>query len=481
MKLLLIWPNSRNEVLGWGDLGAIAEPLALEYLAAGVRLDGHEARVLDLRLHPHELERTLREYRPDLVGVTAFSMHVLRALEVCRQAKQMLPHCWTIAGGHHATLLPEEFFEPQVDFVVAGEGVRPLRALLRALEVGSGVAEISGLWYRREGRFAPAGTGVDAERALIHPRADFTGADPDPRFDIDSLPLPDRLVTGPDRDTYFIDWMRPIALLRTTVGCPYRCSFCSLWRIMDGKYHRREVERVVEELATIREEFVFLVDDEAFIHGRRMQRLAEAIRKAGIQKRFFAYCRIDTLLREEAVLRQWREIGLERLFIGIEAITEAGLRDFNKRIHVAQVEAGLGLARTLGIEVFAQFIVSPQFGRRDFQQLIRFIEHHRIRYPSFTVLTPLPGTELLTTFDAVLEKQPNGRPNWDLFDCQNAVTETRLSPDEFRREYRNLHRVFNGSYIQYREHPCLVGAEPAAAGAAGSRRPQADRVLPFPG
>ena len=37
MKILLIWPNSRNEVLGWGDLGAVAEPLALEYLAAGVR------------------------------------------------------------------------------------------------------------------------------------------------------------------------------------------------------------------------------------------------------------------------------------------------------------------------------------------------------------------------------------------------------------------------------------------------------------
>ena len=74
MKVLLIWPKSRNEVLGWGDLGAIAEPLALEYLAAGVKQDGHSARVLDLRLHPDALVSTLRDFQPDIVGVTAFSM-----------------------------------------------------------------------------------------------------------------------------------------------------------------------------------------------------------------------------------------------------------------------------------------------------------------------------------------------------------------------------------------------------------------------
>ena len=87
---------------------------------------------------------------------------------------------------------------------------------------------------------------------------------------------------------------------------------------------------------------------------------------------------------------------------------------------------------------------------------MRFIEHHRIRYPSFTVLTPIPGTELLANFDAVIERQPNGRPNWDLFDCQNAVTRTTLPPDEFRREYQNLYHVFKGSYTQYQDHPFLM-------------------------
>ena len=438
MKVLLIWPGSRNEVLGWGDLGAVAEPLALEYLAAGAKSHGHEVQLLDLRLHRDELDKTLLDFAPDVVGVTAFSMHVLSALAICRRVKTQLPRCRTVVGGHHATLMPDDFFEPQVDFVVIGEGVRPFGALLQALSTSKPATDICGIWSRVDDRFVRGGS--------------------EPRFEMDALPMPDRSVTTHDRDRYFIDWMKPIALIRTTVGCPYRCNFCSLWKIMDGRYHVRDIERVVAELATIQEPFVFLVDDEAFINGRRMRRLAEALRSEALHKRYFAYCRIDTLIRERDVLAAWREVGLERLFIGIEAISEAGLAGYNKRLTLAQVERGLETADDLGIEVFAQFIVNTNYSRQDFKQLVRFIEHHKLRYPSFTILTPLPGTELLSNFDDVLERQPNGRPNWDLFDCQNAVTQTRLPSAEFRHEYRNLHRVFNGAYIQYREHRHMDGA-----------------------
>ncbi len=444
MRLLLVWPNSRNEVLGWGDLGAVAEPLALEYLAAAARQDGHAVEVLDLRLHPADLENTVAAFRPDVVGVTAFSMHVRRALAICRTVKARRPECWTVVGGHHATFLPEDFFEPEVDFVVTGEGVGPLRELLQARGRGASSVRVPGIWTRHDGRFVSGG--------------------PQGRLELDSLPMPDRSVSARDRHAYFIDWMKPVALVRTTVGCPYRCTFCSLWKIMDGRYYVRDIERVVAEIATIREEFVFLVDDEAFINGRRMASLAGALEAHGLHKRYFAYCRMDTLLREREVLASWRRIGLERLFIGVDAVTEKDLDEYNKRLTPIQIETGFRVAQDLGIEIFAQFVVNTDYTRRDFQRLIRFIEHHRIRYPTFTILTPIPGTALLSpTFDNVVERQPNGRPNWDLFDCQNAVTPTRLPRDEFRAEYRNLYRVFKGAYTQYREHVHLV----PAAGAGG--------------
>jgi radical SAM superfamily enzyme YgiQ (UPF0313 family) len=438
MRVLLIYPNARSELIGWGDLGAIAEPLALEYLAAGALQDGHEVRILDLRLHIDELEGTLESFRPEVVGVTGYSMHVLRDLAICARAKQLLPDCRTVVGGHHATLLPEDFFEPQIDFVVQGEGVHPFVSLLRALEAGREPRSIPGLWSREGEEFASGG--------------------PPAPFDIDSLPLPDRTLVAADRASYFIDWMKPIALTRSTVGCPYRCTFCSLWKIMDGKYHMRGVDRVVAELAEIPEEYVFLADDEAFIHRRRMRQLAEAISASGLRKRYFSYCRIDTLLRDRDLMQLWREIGLERLFIGIEAVSAKGLTEYNKRLQIAQIEDGLAAARELGIEVFAGFIVNTDFTSRDFKQLVRFIEHNEVSYPSFTVLTPLPGTPALANFDTVIERQPNGRPNWELFDLQNPVTRTAIPREAFLQEYRNLWRVFAGKTLPYRQNTLLPGS-----------------------
>jgi radical SAM superfamily enzyme YgiQ (UPF0313 family) len=438
MRVLLIWPNSRNEVLGWGDLGAIGEPLALEYLGAALTRAGHEARILDLRLNPRDLALTLAEYAPEMVGVTAFSMHVRRAVEICREVKALSPTSRTVVGGHHATFLPEDFFDPAIDFVVCGEGTAAIAELADAGLQGEPV-KVAGMWRHTGDRHI-----LDAPAHDLSPDA------------LARMPRPDRSLTAATRDQYFIDWMRPVALMRTTLGCPYRCTFCSIWKAMEGHYLIRDTAEVVEELEEIEEPWVFLIDDEAFINGKRMIRLADAIEKAGIHKRFFTYCRIDTLLRQREAVARWRSIGLERLFIGIDAITTKDLDEYNKNCSISQIESGLATARELGIEVFAQFVVNTDYDRTAFKQLTRFIEHHRITYPSFTVLTPLPGTDLLPDFAAVTERQPNDRPNWDLFDCQNAVTRTSLSKAEFRREYRGLYKVFKGSYVEYRDHTFLV-------------------------
>jgi radical SAM superfamily enzyme YgiQ (UPF0313 family) len=439
-RVLLVWPDSLNDVLGWGDLGAVAEPLALEYLGAALRDAGHEVRILDLRLRKGGLAEALSRFRPNLIGVTAFSMHVRRAVEICAEAKAWNPSLLTIVGGHHASFLPADFFEPWVDIVVAGDGTEAIVAA--ALEASGGrQAAGDGLWRRdSQGIFACTGK---AARLLS-------------REEFDRLAPPDRSLTSNDRDRYFIDWMRPVALVRTSVGCPYRCSFCSVWRVFDGHYHLRSVDKVVAEIASVEEPNIFLVDDEAFINGKRMIALAHALREAGVEKNYFTYCRIDTLVKNRDAVEAWTEIGLKRLFVGIDAISAKDLDAYNKKCSIEQIEHGLETARALGVGVFAQFVVNTDYSPEDFKALVRFIERNGIDYPSFTVLTPLPGTGMLETFDGVVERQPNGRPAWDLFDCQNAVTETRLPPDEFRRRYRDLYRVFKGAYTQYREHVVAI-------------------------
>jgi radical SAM superfamily enzyme YgiQ (UPF0313 family) len=427
MRVLLVYPDARRELIGWGDLGAVAEPLALEYVGAAARKAGHEARILDLRLHPDDLEPVILDWQPDVVGVTGYSMHVLRNLEICAAARSVGAGCRTVVGGHHATLLPEDYFEPPVDHVVVGEGTAPFGALLRRIAAGEPADGIPGVWTRgADGSFLLGG----------HP----------PQTDLAGMPRPDRGLTAGDRDKYYIDWMRPIALVRTTVGCPYRCSFCSLWKIMDGKYLRREVSDVVAEIATIPERYVFLVDDEPFVNVRRMRLLAEQLADADVDKEYFGYCRIDSFLRDRALMELWRSIGLRRVFFGIESIFDDELEEYNKRQRRSQIVEAIQVARELGIGTMSNFIIKPTYEMRHFADVVAFIRDSGIDYPSFTILTPIPGTEAGSRFEDFTELQPNGRPRWDLFDLQHPVVPTTLEPEEFRRQYHLLHRVFADQY-----------------------------------
>lgn len=423
LKILLVYPDSRLELIEWGELGAIAEPLALEYVASAAIAEGHEVTILDLRLPNKGFEACIAEFRPDMLGLTGYSMHVLRMKELARQCKNLLPECRVVVGGHHATLLPDDFFVAFVDYIAVGEGITAFRNLLRSLAQNASCDSIPGLWCRRdENVFSFGGT--------------------PPPFAINELPMPNRDLLSSQRDQYFIDRMRPIALLRTTVGCPYRCSFCALWRIMDGRYHKRTIEHVVDELRLIREPNVFLVDDEPFIDAHRISSLAEAIRLSGIRKRYFAYCRIDTLIRQRNILVAWREIGLERIFLGIEAVSASELAEYNKAIDVVEIERALTIAKDLGLNVFAQFMVHPRYTKADFRRLVRFIEYNDLDSPWFTILTPIPAGGLLPDFSNICERQLDGRPNWELFDFQHVVSNTSLPKDVFIQEYRSLWRHF---------------------------------------
>ncbi|MCB1739470.1 MAG: radical SAM protein [Gammaproteobacteria bacterium] len=422
MKILLVYPNAERELIGYMDLGAIAEPIALEYVAAAGRRLGHDVRLLDLRLHVHDLDSTLLDYQPDVVGVTGYSMHVLRNLEVCARAKTLVPECKTVVGGHHVTLEPVDYFEPQMDFLVIGEGIIAFQAILNRLQGGEPVAGIPGVWSRVDGSFRFGG--------------------PSPHFDIDSLPVPDRSLVPTDRSEYHIDDMKPVALARTTVGCPYRCSFCSLWRIMDGHYYKRDLDDVAREFAAIPERYIHLSDDEPFVNQRRMMQLADRLEAHGVDKNYYAYCRIDTFLKNRELMRRWRDLGLNRLFFGVETIFDHELAQYNKRQKRDQIVEALALARQLDIRIFANFIIHPSYTEKEFDEVKRFIREQEVEYPSFTIWTPIPGIEDGgTNYDQVLELQDNGRPDWSQFDLQHAVIKTARPKHEFFALYGSLYEV----------------------------------------
>ena len=412
MKILLVEPAKAAVTLGGEDF-SVYEPLALEYIAAGVAKD-HDVQILDLRLE-NNLPRVLKEFHPDIVGITAYTVHVNTVRRLFETIKTQNPEVLTVVGGHHATIAPGDFASPWIDLIVMGEGIFAFREIVARLERGQGFDGIPGIAFPRNGR-------------LI--KTDYS-----PLTDLDIFPFPERRLTAQYRNHYYSEWMRPLASVRTSKGCPFRCSFCALWKIAGGRYLRRDPEAIVEELACIDEDYIFFADDESLVDVDRMRALARLIKGTGIDKRYFLYGRSDTITRNPDLLAQWREVGLERVFVGLEFFREQDLAFIRKGSSLDDNRRAVRILQDLGIEIYASFIVRPEFTRQDFAEFRQYCRDLDLTFASFAVLTPLPGTDFYADVKSQLITH-----NYDYFDFLHTVLPTELPLKEFYAEYANLYR-----------------------------------------
>ena len=112
LRVLLIQPDLPQAV-GFRTV-ALPEPLHLEMVAATV--PEHDVCILDMRLDGN-LEGALKRFWPEMVAVTALTPEVYAAQSILQRVKSFSAEIFTVVGGHHATLLPQDFFVPQVDAI----------------------------------------------------------------------------------------------------------------------------------------------------------------------------------------------------------------------------------------------------------------------------------------------------------------------------------------------------------------------------
>ncbi len=408
MRILLVQPPSNIPFI---DKVYMHEPLALEYLGAGLKQDSHHVQLHDARIEPDVLTAA-RRFQPDLVAITAYTSQVNIVKELAGQLKKLEHAPFLVIGGHHATVKPDDFNDPVFDLVVIGEGVEALRHIAMEAAGERRFTKIAGLAIPGEG---------------------FHRTPPRPHPELDDLPIPDRRLSARYRPHYFSEWLKPLASVRTSLGCTARCSFCALWTLTEGKYLRRSPDKVVEELQTIEEKNVFFCDDESMCDVKRMDQLAELIDQEGIQKNYFLYARVDTIIRHPELFAKWHDIGLKQVFVGMESFADDHLQEMNKGITIRQQKEAVRILKELDILLYASFVVDPAFTKKDFRALKAYVRRLKLEHASFSVLTPLPGTSL---YD---ERQAELLPyNPELFDFIHTVLPTTLPLAEFYDEFAKL-------------------------------------------
>jgi hopanoid C-3 methylase len=412
MNVLLLRPVPRNERFGLGPFFRI-EPLGMEYIGAALISHGHRVTLRDLRF-ARTPEHYIRATRPQLVGIAC--MHALEtddALALAERVRRASPDAFILVGGHSAAAFPAPFFQAEVDAICLDDGERVVPELADTLETGGRARDVAGLLVRQG-------------------RDEFVRTASDPRpFSLDEVPLPARHLVDGWRREYACLHHRPTYLIETARGCPFRCSFCSVWQLFDRSFRERSIESVCEDFASAGDH-IFVADDLFWNHAPRSRALADALRARGVRKQWIlVQSRVDTVANHPDLLEAWRPLAVEfDIFFGLEAATNEGLSGLIKDTTIDRTAEGVRVAREHRYGVTGNFVIDPAWTGADFERLWDFVARHELHRAGFTILTPLPGTayydEMRDRIRAV---------EWAQFDMHHLLWEPALGADRFFELY----------------------------------------------
>lgn len=348
-KLLLINPVGRKSGFLLSKFSTFP-PLSLAYVAA-VTPSNWEVKILDENFDQFEFEEA------DLVGITAFTSNITRAYEISQKYSKR--NIKVVIGGIHASMLPDEALQ-YADSVVIGEVEGIWGSLIKDFENNA----LSPVY---------AGPKIDLSRYRIKPRRDLLH--PDYRWHS----------------------------IQTSRGCPFNCNFCSVSKYLGKEYRQRTANDVLNELDEIKGEYVVFLDDNLIGYStenkNRAIELFKGMIERGIKKRWWMQTSINVGDNEQ-LIKLAAQSGCMYAFIGFETISNEHLKGMKKginlKIGVENYTKVVDLFHKYGIAVLGAFIIgndheSPEY----YKALADYIVRSGIDIVQITILTPLPGTNLM--------------------------------------------------------------------------------------
>ncbi|HMD98190.1 MAG TPA: radical SAM protein [Terriglobia bacterium] len=360
------------------------ENLALRYIASSLEDRGHNIAIVpfDSEQDTESAVRQTLTFEPQVVGLSM--VFTARGHEFCRLAKRIREAGFrghVIAGGPFASFncerLVTEF--PEFSSVGLGEGEELMCCLAENLDH---LDRVPGLCYRDD-------AGLPKTNAAI--------GNPDK---LDDLPWP-------KRTTFHSYFDKPIASVLTSRGCWRDCAFCSInaWyeRVGGKKFRIRSVESIVAELSDLYHRHgvrIFNFQDDNFFLPNpvkavaRFSAIRDGLRRNGVDQIAIAVKARPDSITEESI-RILDELGLFRVFLGVENGSENGLRNLNRRQTVAHILNALRILNDFDIHVaFNLLMFEPDTVLDDILTNVRFIERHNENPFNFCRAEAYPGTGL---------------------------------------------------------------------------------------
>ena len=390
------------------------EPFNLEVLAGP--LNNHEVMIFDLKCESEEaFWKAFDQFQPDVAGLTAVTCEANTVIRLAGKIKEKR-NCVTVTGGNHATYDPDYFNRAEFDYIAIGLGKKSFSELINNL-AGDKEENIAGIAKTSPGK------------SLNYLRRNYDETDL-----MDEIP-PRYDLVAKYRNQYFLEHLGlTMGFVVTAFGCTHKCSFCTIPKMTCGKYLNHSADAVLRDIQLLGDiPFIRMVDANTFGNLSLSIDLHKKITKSGIRKNFFADVRADTIVKNPALMKYWKEAGLYAVVVGFEDFQDERLADYDKKYQGNIINKAIDILHELGIVIVGDFIASPEYDESDFEKLEEFIVANKIQIPVISVLTPIPGTPLYENIkkDIIIS-------DLDYYTFTNAVTKTKMPEAVFYKTFADL-------------------------------------------
>jgi anaerobic magnesium-protoporphyrin IX monomethyl ester cyclase len=363
----------------------IVPPLGLAYLAAVLEENGYDVRIFDcsIGISLSQLMDYLKEYQPDVVGITSTTPAFHDARGTAEGVRQILSKAVIVLGGAHVSAVPSALSYDCFDVGIIAEGELTMLELVRHIEEGDGLSDltgIAGLVFRRDG-----------EIVLTEPRGYIR--------DLDTIPFPARHLLPPlsaYSPTPASYRKLPLAVLMTARGCPYQCTFCDrkvFGNLTRGHSPDRVVAEVEEALKRYGAREIRFFDDTFTYDKKRVVEICEKFLQKGLRFPWTCLTRVSAVTKE--LLKKMKEAGCWQVLYGLESGDPRMLASLKKGNTVEQNEQAVRWAQEVGLGVRGDFIVgTPAETMESLERTLKFAKGLKLDYAHFNKFVPFAGTEL---------------------------------------------------------------------------------------
>jgi anaerobic magnesium-protoporphyrin IX monomethyl ester cyclase len=420
MRAVLIRPSNPTGSGYLTEWGFLPTPLGLLQLAGCLlTMDNSEVEVIDMEADhmetEHAIDETLR-FNPDMVGITIHASSAHKTSAKIAQGIKEQKDTLLVAGGHHATFLPNELLREGFDVVALGEGDDTIVDIRRTIEGRMRLKDVRGIVFKDGNHFVRT-----QPRALVE--------------NLDTLPFPALDLVQKEKYTIRVFGDKDtVACLETARGCPYACDFCSVTPTWGNKWRNKSNTRILMELGQARRlgyDWIFFTDDIFVVYPNVKQRMAlfHKMLQHGLSFKWIVQMRADVTALRPELIRLGSEAGMRLAFLGIESGSPEILKRMHKGLFTPQSVKAVRVLSENGVMVLCGMMLGAPY--ESFRDMTRTVEFsHKLADAGadaiqFTIYTPLPGTRV---FDNALRGNRLFTLDWDRYDVITPVMKTQVHP-----------------------------------------------------